>query len=130
VREPPSRIVLAAALVLAFACGASRDDGLSQEAHDLQARTVPPGGTLIASSSLRRDGWAAEATWEIETAMSWEDYTSWVGSQPLRFTGMIMNVSTLRFKRSLADDTYLLHIEAVSVGPPLRLRVVFQSFPS
>lgn len=129
-RAPPSRILLTAGLLLAVACGASRDDGSSQEVYDLQARTVPPRATLIAGSGLSRDSWKVEATWEIETDLRWEEYAQWVRSQPLGFSGVTGNASELRFTKSRADDMYVLHIEAVSLGPPLRLRVVFQGFPS
>jgi hypothetical protein len=130
VGERSSRLVAAGLVLVAVACGASRNDELSHEVHDLQARTVPPRATLIAASGLSRDGWTAEATWEIETEMRWEEYAQWVRSQPLGFSGVTVNAWELRFTRSRADDMYVLHIEAVSLGPPLRLRVVFQGFPS
>jgi hypothetical protein len=116
-------------MLLAAACGV-QGGGFSQEAHDLQARTVPPRGTLIAASPLRRDSWTAEATWEIETEMRWEDYAQWVRAQPLGYNAGSVNGSALRFTKAVADDMYILRIEAASVGPPLRLRVVFQGFPS
>jgi hypothetical protein len=130
VRELPSRILFTAGVLLAVACGASRYDALSQEVHDLQTWTVPPRATLMAASGLRREGWTAEATWDIETEMRWEEYTQWVRSQPLGFSGVTLNGSALRFTKSRAEDMYVLHIEAVSVGPPLHLRVTFQGFPS
>ena len=129
-RAAGSRILVTAGLLLVVACGAPRDDSLAQEVHVLQARTVPPRATLIAASGLSRDGWTAEATWEIETEMRWDDYAQWVRSQPLGFSGVTANGSALRFTKSGADDMYVLHIEPVSLGPPLRLRVVFQGFPS
>jgi hypothetical protein len=108
---------------------ASRRRLLSGSAH-LQARTVPPRGTLIATSPLRRDSWTAEATWDIEMEMRWEDYAHWVRAQPRGYSAGSVNGSALRFTKAVADDMYIVRIEAASVGPPLRLRVVFQGFPS
>lgn len=61
-------------LVGLLTCRSDPDATFRAEVGDLQARTVPPDGRLLAESPIARDAWSVEATWEVETAMSWDDY--------------------------------------------------------
>lgn len=110
----------------ALACG----DPLPQQVLDLRERTLPSRARLIAASNLSRDGRSAEATWEIETEMRWEDYSAWAPTQLREFNVADASASALHLTKPLDGDTYTLDIEVISVGPPLRLRVSFQGFPS
>lgn len=109
----------------ALACG----DALPQEVLDLRERTLPSRARLLASSNLTRDERTAEATWEIETEMRWEDYRAWVATQLRGFTLADGGPSELRLTKLLDGDTYTLQIEVMSAGPPLHLRIRFQGFP-
>jgi hypothetical protein len=121
--------VLAGLLILGvLGCG-DPDARLRASVRDLQAQTNPPGATLIAVSPITRDAWSVHATWEIEAAMPWQEYTERLSGRLHGFQHHLEGDGRVIFVKSLPDDTYTLRIEAVSIGPPLRIRVAFQASP-
>ena len=110
-----------------LACGATDPDA---DVRDLQARTTPSGTRLVAASPITRDTRGVEATWEVEASMSWGDYVQRVSRRLAGFVDDRADGNAAQFTRSFPGDTHILRIELLSLGPPLRVRATFQSFPS
>ena len=104
--------------VALLACG-----GFDADVRDLQARTVPGGARLVATSPITRDAFSATATWEVGTPMGWDEYLKQVRE---RLIGFKEGADT-QFTKTLAGDDQILRLERLTVGPPLRVRVTLRA---
>jgi hypothetical protein len=90
------------------------------EVHELQPRTTLLGRAILAESTITRDTWGAEATWDIELTVPWEDYARRVSERLAMFHRKDAPPDRLQFTRSLPGDTDSLLIEAL---PDITLRL-------
>lgn len=121
--------LLASATLIAW-CYQSSDGELDTgEIADLSKLTRPPGAAYFPGSRPVRRQWSVEASWELETDMDWPSYRKWVREQLDGYDARSDGERSLVFRRSIPGDTYMLAIEAVSLGPPLRVQLSFNASP-
>lgn len=118
-------VILGGWLLTMVACGATRDDELLATVRSLRDATVPAGAHLLNASPLTWGAWNVQATWDIETTLSRDEYTRRVGERLIGF-----HRHELTFTRMLPGDTQTVRIEEISGGPPLRVRIRFTSLAS
>jgi hypothetical protein len=98
---------------------------------DAEQRTLPVGSRRIGTVETQRKQWSVEATWEIESDQTWEDYCSSVSDQFRKgaFEQFHRSDSKIAFRKTLTGDT--LHVVVEIIGKkPLHLRVTFVGYPS
>lgn len=117
------KLVAAIALLVLVSCDG--DAELRQAARRAMERTTP-GAESQYAPSVNRAGLAAEATWELQTDMSWKEYGDWLTDRlSPQYERRPTADGSLVFHRALAGDTHTIRLNIVSAGPPLRIRGTF-----
>lgn len=116
---------IAAALLLVR--HTDRDEFLRREAERVRARAIPTGARILSESPVKRTGFTAELSWQVETDTPWPEYARWARSQlASEFTEQHdERDNLLYFSKRLSGDTLYLRIERTSTGSPCRLLIVF-----
>jgi len=120
-------IALAAALFTRM--HGSADENVRRWADELHARLTPPDATTLDTSPIQREKFAATVTWEIETRQTWIEYGTWVRSKLASDYKLLASKdeSTIDAGRTLPGDAQNVRVEKINDGPPLRVRVTFQT---
>lgn len=94
-------------------------------------RVTPPGAVLLAGPDRNFDEFTLRASWDFETAQTWQTYSGWAGSR-LRvdsWAARPARPSELVYGKALPGDSLVLTLERLSPGPPLRIRATFTASP-
>ncbi len=122
---------LIVALALAGACSGRHSDraAVDHEIDQLLRWTAPDGARVVGTAPWRRGQWSVETSWEVETEKDWPTYRAALGraARPAGYQQAPSGEAGASFFRRESGDTYYLHVEIVSIGPPLRLRVSFEA---
>jgi hypothetical protein len=126
-----ARVLFSVSIVVLplFACQATDPPAaaLSRQVRALAEETAPSGGAMTIVPG-HAPGGAAEATWIVQTPMSWKDYTFWLERRLHgRYRTIAAEHDALVFSRPLSGDLYTLRASVTSHGPPLRVRFEFQA---
>jgi hypothetical protein len=94
------------------------------------AWTVPPRGTVLSSSGLRRTAQGAVASWELSAPVDWPQYQRWIGQggRP-GYRPIVAGGGSLSFSRLDSGDQLLVEILAVVPNAPVKIRVTFTGRP-
>jgi hypothetical protein len=119
------------ALLLGFTlatCGPPADP-IRTDVDSVQQRTLPPGGRLVVPAVLTRRTQSVQASWRLETEMSWRQYAPWVESQLREFRVAERADGRLRLSRQLAGDLYVVELVAAPGSAPLTVEASFVATP-
>jgi hypothetical protein len=103
---------------------------------DAETRTVsdwvsPPGASTLAPQEETRQGMAIVKTWELSVPLTWSAYQDrlrgsvWGGGFHERQSDGSHEV----FSRVAGGDMFILNVDLVSPGPPLRVRIALTAMP-
>lgn len=110
------------------ACG-KPPDPVATDVEATRDRTVPPGARIVTFYPLRRDDHSARASWEIETEMSWSDYTARVEQRLGEYRLAEKGRDRLRLSRQMDGDVYVLVLVAKPDSKSLRIEASFEARP-
>jgi len=99
------------------------------DAASVRARTVPPGGRLGAVTPYAHGPQSAQASWSVETEMSWSDYGPWVEEQLPEFRVIERQDGRIRLSRHLEGDLYVLELVAGTGSDGLTVDASFMATP-
>jgi|GEM_PF-6044583 len=119
------------AIVLWLLFRPKRDDFVQTLIADAEQRTLPLGSHRTGPVQTERKQLSIQATWEIESDQTWEDYCLAIGEQFRKggFEETHRSDLKIAFRKTLTGDT--LHVVVEIVGTePLHLRVTFSGYPS
>ena len=104
-------------------------DPIATDVESARDRTVPSGGHIVRSYSLRRDGHSARASWEIETQLAWSTYVEWVEPRLGEYGLAERGRDRLRFTRQLEGDVYTLLLIAKPGAARQTIEASFEATP-
>ena len=119
------------ALVASAGCRSSASD----PTFDTEVRAVndwasPPGASISKSGEDAQHGMTISKTWELSVPLEWPAYqdrlrgATWSGYHERERTG-----TRQAFSRVAGGDMFILSIDLLSAGPPLRVRVTLTAMP-
>lgn len=118
-------------LLLTFSAACKNSELTSiQGVFTLQERTLPPGATIVSLTGPTQDQRGLDATWELETGMTWDTYKRWVLRELLKDfrPDSMAEPSVLLLRKSLPGDAITVMFQRLS-NSPLRIRVTFSAIP-
>jgi hypothetical protein len=125
-----TRLIVTAIVSLsvgATACGGSAVE--AQWQHVVE-RTTPPHQTVPRDVTLDRRGMALEATWEMQTDLTWEQYAAWVAQRLSgEYSATPIEPRTVVLSKYVDGDRYAVTITAMSNEQPLLVRLQFRVTP-
>jgi hypothetical protein len=127
VRRRSAAFAVAGSVAL-FACARPLDP-VAADVRWAVERTVPPGGRLAVSSSLRRTHETARASWEVETATGWDAYARGVATRLDGYRMVERGPNSLRFSRPLDGDFYVIALVGKEGPNGLTVAATFEARP-
>jgi hypothetical protein len=125
-----TRLIVTAIVLLsvgATACGGSAVE--AQWQHVVE-RTTPPHQTVPRDVTLDRRGMALEATWEMQTDLTWEQYAAWVAQRLAgEYAATPIEPRTVVLSKYVDGDRYAVTITAMSNEQPLLVRLQLRVTP-
>ena len=122
------KLVRAIATVVLFsaACGSTADPVVT----GLIDRTKPDGGRVTEYFGLNRTSAGIDASWLVETDMTWDHYAQWIrGRLSPGFESVGGGPNSLTFRKALDADSYTIVFESMPGQNPMRVRVTVQGRP-
>ena len=84
--------------------------------------TIPPGAAVLSSASLERHQSSAEASWEFETTLTWDEYQHWVRARMPGYKATSQG-DRLTFAKELPGDVLRVTIDQTKNTQPIRIHV-------
>ncbi len=121
-------VILAASL---WCCaGAPGEPDLDAEARTLRSLSTVAGTRVVGPADRRTTPASLIYTWELEGDGEWHAYRESLRTSFARrpeFRPTATDGGSVVYSRTLPGDLHTVRAEAISAGPPLRVRITFQS---
>jgi hypothetical protein len=113
-------------VILTAACGGAADPFV----RGILDRTTPDGGRVTDYSGVIRNSAGIEASWTVETDMTWDRYAQWVTARLSPGLESVGRGATSRaFRKSLNADTYMIFLENVPGQRRTKVRITVEGRP-
>ena len=124
------RLIVTAIVLLSVGTTACGSSAVEAQWQHVVERTTPPHQTVPRDVTLDRHNMALEATWEMQTDLTWEEYAAWVALRLSgEYTATPIEPRAVVLSKYVDGDRYAVTIRAMSNQQPLLVRLQFRVTP-